>query len=387
MIILIPSYEPGAHLVPLVRAVRDLEPDARIVIVDDGSSEAFADVFADAARAGATVLRHPVNRGKGAALKTGLGFIADRHPGDHVVTADADGQHTPVDISRVAEALRDDASRGDTCLILGVRDFRGDVPLRSRVGNAVARGMFRAAAGWRASDTQTGLRGIPSEMLSWARRVPGDRFEYEIEMLLRLGRSGGTAREIPVETVYLEHNASSHFRPLIDSLRVTLPLLMFAGSSLIAFFIDAAALLLFASVLAGTTNSLATAIIASRIVSASANYFINRRFVFCGRGEHRTARHVLRYAVVATLLLASNIVWMEALTGFGLPLVIAKIFTETALFILSFGLQRRFVFHDPESDRQATLQDFTASKAGLRDPLGRSIRMDSDAPHIERTPT
>ncbi len=379
MILLIPSYEPGPHLVPLVRSVRSLRPDIRVVLVDDGSGTAYTEVFAEAARAGATVIRHDENRGKGRALKTGLAFIAERFPDDDIVTADADGQHTPVDILRIADGLRADDDAGAETLLLGVRDLRGDVPLRSRFGNAVARGLFRVAGGWRSTDTQTGLRGIPSTMREWARDVPGERFEYEIEMLLRVRRAGLAAREIPIETVYLEENASSHFRPVADSLRVMLPMIAFAGSSLLAFFADTVAFLLLAAVLPGIlpagSASLVLAVIVARIVSASLNFLINRRFVFRSRSAPDVQRQALRYGFLAVLLLASNIMWMEALTGFGVALVPAKILTETALFVLSYQVQRQFVFGD-----------FSAPKERLRNRLGLSTPMDADAPHLERNP-
>jgi glycosyltransferase involved in cell wall biosynthesis len=207
MIVLIPAYEPGPRLIELARSVLARDPDIEIVIVDDGSGVTFAPAFAAAATAGAHVISHDGNLGKGVALKTGIRHVLEELPGEDVITADADGQHTAADIVRVADVLRADAARGRTALILGCRHFRGDVPLRSRFGNAVSRGLFRVAAGWPASDTQTGLRGLPAALLPWLLEVPGERFEYETEMLLRLRRAGYEAREIAIETVYLEQNA------------------------------------------------------------------------------------------------------------------------------------------------------------------------------------
>lgn len=357
MIILIPAYEPGEHLVPLVRDLLDQDPDAEVLIVDDGSGDAFAERFAAAERAGARVLAHPANRGKGTALKTGFRDIDERRSGEDVVTADADGQHTARDILRVADALRSDSARGASVLVLGSRGFRGEVPLRSRVGNAISRALFRVAAGWGASDTQTGLRGIPVGLLPWLQDVPGDRFEYEIEMLLRLGRAGFTAREITIETVYLAQNASSHFRPLVDSLRVTLPLLLFAASSLLAFLVDTVALL----ILQTLTGSLVVSIVGARLISASVNFAVNRRIVFARTRPARGVTQALKYAGLAGLLLASNVVWMEALTGAGLPLLVAKTATEAVLFVTSFQVQRRFVFGSgrlaPSQERFSSAQD------------------------------
>ncbi|WP_226533636.1 glycosyltransferase [Microbacterium paraoxydans] len=375
MAILIPSYEPGEHLVPLVRSLLALRPGTAVIVVDDGSGPEYSRTFADAHRSGATVLHHATNRGKGAALKTGLAYLADHHPDEHVVTADADGQHTPSDILRIADELRSDADIGAASLVLGVRDLQGDVPLRSRFGNAVARGLFRAAAGWRASDTQTGLRGIPVPMRDWARAVPGERFEYEIEMLLRVRRSGFEAREVPIETVYLEHNASSHFRPIADSLAVMLPMVVFAGSSLLAFLVDTVAVLVLTAILPAGAASLAAAIVIARVLSASLNFTVNRRVVFRRGGGPGRRRQVLRYASLASLLLASNFMWMQALTSLGTPLLAAKVVTEAVLFLLSYRLQRQFVF-----------EDITAPKERLRKREGAPTRMEARTPHVERTP-
>ncbi|MDZ8200404.1 bifunctional glycosyltransferase family 2/GtrA family protein [Microbacterium sp. SSW1-59] len=339
MYVLIPALEPGPRLPRLVDELLSVDPDLDVLVIDDGSGPGYDDLFSVVEDAGARVLRHPHNRGKGAALKTGFAEIARWAPEADVVTADADGQHRVDDILEVGRALRVDAAAGTSALILGCRDFGGDVPLRSRVGNAVSRGVFRLTAGWSLSDTQTGLRGLPAALLPWALSLPGDRFEYEQNMLLRSRSAGVLAREIPIETVYLEQNASSHFRPLVDSIRVMLPVALFAGSSLLAFFLDTALLLL----LSATTGSLVVSIVAARIVSASVNFFVNRRLVFHRRGRGR-GREAMRYGVLAVVLLASNIVWMDALTGVGIPLLAAKLITEAVLFLTSYGVQRSVVF-------------------------------------------
>lgn len=346
MIVLIPAYEPGSRLEPVVAGLFAADPDVEVVVVDDGSGPAYAPIFAVVAAEGATVLHHDTNRGKAAALRTGFDHAMAAHPGDDVVTADADGQHTVHDIRLVADGLREDAAGGAPTLILGCRAFTGRVPLRSRAGNAVARGVFRLAAGWTLSDTQTGLRGIPSELLAWVRDQPGERFAYEQNVLLRCRRDGVATREVPIETVYLDGNASSHFRPIVDSLRIMLPLLLFAGSSLLAFAVDTVMLL----VLHALTGLLVPSIVAARGVSASVNFVINRRVVFRAGStgalseRGRMLRQAARYAVLAVALLASNIVWLDALTRFGVPLVVAKVATEAVLFVTSYGVQRTFVF-------------------------------------------
>ncbi len=342
---LIPAYEPGEHLPRLVESllsdtVARASGGLRVLVVDDGSGPAHARVFARSVAAGAEVLRHERNLGKGAALKTGLRRVLDSYPGEGVVTADADGQHTVSDILAVAGDVRRGGESDGRAMVLGCRGFDGEVPLRSRLGNAVSRSLFRIAAGWRLSDTQTGLRGIPAAMLPWALDVPGERFEYEQRVLLGLRRAGFSARERRIETVYLAGNESSHFRPVLDSVRVLLPVVAFAASSLLGFAVDTIALFLFEAV----TGALVPSIVAARLLSASVNFWVNRRVVFMQRGREGLLRQAVSYAVLAGILLASNIVWMSYLTGIGVPLWCAKAVTELVLFCTAYRVQRTSVF-------------------------------------------
>jgi len=174
------------------------------------------------------VLRHPVNRGKGIALKTGLRHILEAFPGQDVVTADADGQHHAGDVLRIGARV---AQTGR--MVLGVRRFARDTPLRSRFGNEVTGLLFRAATGRGVRDTQTGLRGYPAGQLEGLLAVPGERFEYEMNVLLEAARAGHSIDEISVPATYLDDNASSHFSAIGDSVRIYLPLLRFAASALL----------------------------------------------------------------------------------------------------------------------------------------------------------
>ena len=229
MIVLAPVYQPGHPLIALVTELRDAAPDSPIVVVDDGSSPASAATLDAIRDLGCTVLRHERNRGKGAALKTGFRYVSQAYPGQPVVCADGDGQHPVADILRVAAHAE---ATGHT--VLGVRRFDGVVPLRSRVGNTVTRLLFRAATGRPVQDTQTGLRAYPGALLGWLQSVPGDRFEYEMNVLLQAARVGHPIDEVTIATTYLQDNASSHFGWMTDSLRIYRPLLRFVVSSLVA---------------------------------------------------------------------------------------------------------------------------------------------------------
>ncbi len=345
MIVLIPAYEPDERLVTLVRSLSPLVE--HVLIVNDGSSKSCDGVFTEAEQAGAVVISLSHNRGKGFALKQGFSYVMQHMPHESVVCADCDGQHTPDDILEVADEL----AVNSESMVLGVRTLVGDVPFRSRFGNDLTRHLFSAATRVPLRDTQTGLRAYAAELLPWLCSVGGDRFEYELSVLLEATRLGIPVTEVPIETVYLEANCSSHFRPLVDSVRVYWPLLKFAMSSLSAFVIDTVALL----VLHSLTGSLVLSAVTARAISSSTNFVINRTLVFRDRQPKRASSEALQYWLLVSGLLVLNVSMLAALTWLGLQLLLAKVFTEAALFAGSFGVQRRFIFartsHNPSLAR------------------------------------
>jgi glycosyltransferase involved in cell wall biosynthesis len=222
----VPAWRPEAVLLALVEALAGSGAGA-VVVVDDGSGDAFASVFASvAAVPGVKMLRHAENRGKGRALKTGFEYVLAELPEiDGVVTVDADGQHRAEDAVRVAEAL------GAAALVLGVRVLRRDAPLRSRVGNGLTRCVFARLTRVMVSDTQTGLRGYPRGMLRELLGLQGERYEYEMRVLVEVCRRQRPV-EVPIATVYLDGNRGSHFAPVMDSLRIGWVLLRCGVASL-----------------------------------------------------------------------------------------------------------------------------------------------------------
>ena len=348
MIILIPAYKPDESLVQLAEQITELDAHAEILVVDDGSGSTYVPIFTELAIRGVTIIAPPVNRGKGAALRTGLAW-ARTHRSDHiVVTADADGQHLPRDILRVGAKTERMASIGTRALVLGVRtlpDTRAEiteptVPLRSRLGNALTVGFFTLATGTRIADTQTGLRGFTTQMIDWALSLRGDKYEYEFSMLLRASRAGVELIELPIVKVYEPGNPSSHFRPIRDSARIYAPLLGFLVSSCTGFIVDALALF----ALVGASFALLPAIVLARIISALTNFSINRMLMNDGADRPSRAVSLGRYAILAVGILLANAALMEVLTALGVMLLIAKILTELTLIPLSFAVQRRWVF-------------------------------------------
>jgi glycosyltransferase involved in cell wall biosynthesis len=226
---LVPAFRPEPLLVGLVRDLLS-RGFPSVVVVDDGSPPDSAPVFDELARVpGCTLLRHEVNRGKGRALKTGLAHILERCPAvEGVVTVDADGQHRPADVVRVAESFL--AAPG--ALVIGSRQFARDTPWRSRFGNQLTRRVFRWVAGVRLADTQSGLRCFSRALVPRLLALPGERYEYEMNVLAACPSLSVQLREVEIESVYLEGNRSSHFNPVLDSVRIYALLLRLALSDL-----------------------------------------------------------------------------------------------------------------------------------------------------------
>lgn len=343
MYVLIPAYQPDARLPRLILELHRADPSSKIVVVDDGSGQKFSDIFEASATAGAHVISYEHNRGKGYALREGFTWIRDV-AGDSrecVVTADADGQHTLNDIFRVGRTCTDTGKS-----VLGVREFVGHVPARSRIGNTATSALFWHATGWKLKDTQTGLRAFPVGLLPALLEVQGDRYEYELRVLLHLAKFRHPVTQIPIETIYEAGNPTSHFRPLQDSARIWAPLLKFAASSGVATIIDYVLVL----VLNALTGALFFPVIAARLVSASVNFAMNRR-VFEATGVP-LRRSALRYAALAVAVIAGSYTILAVLTGIGMPLWIAKIIADTTMYLVSYSAQSRYVFA-PAQDQSA----------------------------------
>ena len=335
MYVLIPAYQPDVRLPRLILELHRADPSTKIVVVDDGSGQKFSDIFEASATAGAHVISYENNRGKGYALREGFTWIRDV-AGDSpecVVTADADGQHTLNDIFRVGRTCTDTGKS-----VLGVREFVGHVPARSRIGNTATSALFWLATGWKLKDTQTGLRAFPVALLPALLEVQGDRYEYELRVLLHLAKFRHPVTQISIETIYEAGNPTSHFRPLQDSARIWAPLLKFAASSGVATVIDYVLVL----VLNALTGALFFPVIAARLVSASVNFAMNRR-VFEATGVP-LRRSALRYAALAVAVVAGSYTMLAVLTGIGIPLWIAKIIADTTMYLVSYSAQSRYVF-------------------------------------------
>ena len=337
-ILLIPAYQPGSELEHVVAEVQRLNVDgavASILVVDDGSDAQCDAIFQRlAALPGVAVLRHAVNLGKGAALKTGFNHCLVTWPDTcGVVTADADGQHAAADILKVARRL----AERPQALVMGAREFPSHIPLRSRFGNILTRFVFLIFTGKLLRDTQTGLRGWPAAQCRDSLRVPIQGYDFELESLVR-GRDGAI-EEVGIETIYLDGNRTSHFNALRDSFRIYFVFLRYCGSALLAAGIDT---LVFGFVYA-RFGDLAVSQAAGRAVAMCAAFFLLRSVVF--RSDVAPWITFSRYAGLVAFSGWLSFALIELLRDQAhLPVIGAKLMAEGLLFLGNFAIQRQFIF-------------------------------------------
>ncbi|MBQ8380018.1 MAG: bifunctional glycosyltransferase family 2/GtrA family protein [Clostridia bacterium] len=346
--ILIPAYNPTKDLIPLTIGL--LENNFNVVVVNDGSKEEANEIFNELSEK-ITFLIHPHNMGKGQALKTGFKYISKNLPCKGVITADADGQHLLEDIIKIANELDTNSSN----LILGSRKLDEDTPFRSKFGNSVTRMIFKVATGVTVYDTQTGLRGIPFKFLEDFIKIEGQRYEYEINMLMYCTKNKINMKEITITTVYLDNNKASSFRIIKDSAKIykcifknsgLLQSILFGISAILSFLIDFVLLLVLNTLtkpLFDENLALLISVVGARIISSLFNFFFNRNIVF--QNKSNIFKSLVQYYVLAICVLIVNYLLLNLLTiRLEVNLTLAKILVEVILFINNFIIQKTIIF-------------------------------------------
>ncbi len=354
--IVIPALNPGRGLIEYVDRLRS-RGYKNILVVDDGSRDDCRYIFDEIeAKDGCEVLRHEVNMGKGRALKDAMTWFLDRygagaenHDIGGIITVDSDGQHIVEDVDKVAAAMKAEPDS----LILGARDFNTDnVPSKSRFGNKCTIVALKLFIGGDIHDTQTGLRGIPEAMIERFSLLPGDRFEYETQMLIDAIHSNIRITEVPIQTVYINDNSETHFNPIKDSVRIYSVILgtflKYTLSSLSSFLIDYGMFCLLLYILSGSgttkSRSIWIATIVARICSSLFNYTVNKKIVFKSRrGPVTIAMYFCLCAVQAAA--SAALVSLLSIPGI-LPPQISKMIVDTVLFVISYRVQKGLIFTD-----------------------------------------
>ena len=364
----IPVFNPEPGLLSLVDKL--LCAYQTVVVVDDGSLE---DVGAfDVLPAGVEVLHHERNMGKGRAIKTAIAHLAAKHPEiDSAVFVDGDGQHAPEDVANVvAESLRS----GN--VVLGVRDFSSaGIPFRSKFGNVWTSFLVRLIYRFPIRDTQTGLRAIPRRLFSEMLAIEGDRYEYEMRLFGAMKALGEKIGQVPIKTIYIAGNRTSHFNPIKDSIRVYRGLLggrflKFCVSAILSFAVDNGVFIfLFRMLSLGGLQreaAISSALVVARVISALANYYGNRKLVFSSNS--RVGISLVKYSLLAVFVMALSCLGTTLISAIwdvdGYAVAAVKILVDLVLFVVSYQAQKRWVFKAGKALLLAAILFPAAASAG-----------------------
>lgn len=335
-IALIPSYEPDGALLKVVNEL--LENSFIVVVVNDGSSEQYNEIFNQLPKE-VHYLAYEVNQGKGHALKHGFSYIKDRFDSDSIiVTLDSDGQHRVSDAMKICDVCEENNG-----IVLGSRYFGKGTPRKSRFGNFMARMTFLISTRHKIYDTQTGLRAFDYSLLERLIGIKGERYEYEMNVLLDAVRHNIPLKEERIETIYINDNAGTHYNPFKDTFRIFKEVIKFSISSLIGFLVDYAAFTLLTLIPVSWEHWTLACNVIARIISASVNFTINYKLVF--KSKEKVWIAILKYALLAIFILGCNtaLLWLLVEKA-GMNKYLAKVIVEITMFITSWLVQRLFVF-------------------------------------------
>ncbi len=356
------NYEECAIIMPVLSPdikftnfVDDLiaEGFKNIIVVNDGSEAEYDEVFeASAQYSQVTLLKHEVNKGKGAALKTAFKYLFEnRKDIVFAVTCDGDGQHTVNSIKNciVSYELKPGS------IIIGGRDFNSpDVPKKNRLGNLISSKIFKFACGINLKDTQTGLRIVPAEWFDDFSKLKGDRYEYETNMLIEIVNKKIPYYEEPIETIYIDNNATSHFNKITDSFRIYVIVLSyflkFALSSMISWSSDIAIYAILQAIMEhnhfGGQLQILICTVASRIVSSFVNYMINKNGVF--KSTDGVKSTLYKYYILAFCQMMASYLLVAFFTNVlhvnGILELLVKCIVDLCLFFFSYNIQRKVIF-------------------------------------------
>lgn len=343
--IIIPSLDPDVKMLQLVEALNKAGFQ-KLLIVNDGSAASYSMYYENAKRTyNCVVIEHAVNLGKGRALKDAFNYVLINWKDcKGAITVDSDGQHKVEDILTCAKALEENPDS----LIMGCRSFsERNIPFRSRAGNIITRNVLNLLCGIRVSDTQTGLRGLSRSLMENVLSVEGERFEYEMNMLVSTKEKRIPIVEVPIQTIYLEHNKSSHFNPLIDSIKIYAVFLKFLTTAFSSFIIDILLFSIFSALLKPIMPLyfIIVSTVMARIISSIYNFLQNKKRVFKNNEKHGMV--AARYYILCMVQMCASAAGVSLLFQLlGINETIIKVVVDLLLFLLSFQVQMKWVFKD-----------------------------------------
>ncbi len=324
-IALVPAYEPDKNLPRIVNELKENNFD--VIVINDGSDINYKEFF-DACNT--KIISYPTNRGKGYALKKGLEYVKNNYEKYIIVTIDSDGQHTVEDAINLCRYVRENP---DT-LAIGKRLRKDNVPVRSKIGNALTKFVFELATGEKIYDTQSGLRAFSNNLMDYMIEIEGERFEYEMNVLLYLSKRNIKYKEIEIQTIYIDNNKKSHFKALKDSLKIYGKIAEFKVIPLITFFMD---LVVFAALIIWLNKIIPSNII-SKIVSLALYYILNIREIF---KEKPMIKDILIQILTIILYIGLSTTMVYVLSKL-INAYTSKVIIELILFIIIQKIKNNF---------------------------------------------
>ena len=351
IVVIIPALNPSEDFIEYIKKLTKYEK-VELIIIDDGSKQELKYIFNKIAEnSKCTVITHEFNQGKGKALKDGMLYFLEnysRKKANGIVTADSDGQHNIDDIICIGEKIN---KQNTSTLILGTRNFNLEcVPSKSKKGNKLTSCLFKILYGKKIHDTQTGLRALTRDFVEGCVNLPGDRYEFELQMLIEAVKNGINIIQCDIETIYFDNNAETHFRPIIDSARIYKVMFRhffrFILSGLSSCIIDLVLFSILFNVLNGRIKEslvICVPTIGARIISSLYNYLINRGIVF---NENKEKNTIVKYYVLCIVQVVASYLLVDIIFN-NLKIVyptIIKFIVDAFLFFVSFQVQKKWVF-------------------------------------------
>ena len=338
IVYLIPAYKPDVGLLEIVYKLSNIK-NIKIIVVDDGSGLKFSSIFSKLKKYNnVDLLHHSQNQGKGAALKLGFLYIIKKYAKINsysVITLDADNQHSIKDILNISE----EAQKKPNALILGVRKFDKNVPIRSRFGNIITAALLNFFHGINTNgDSQTGLRAIPKSLVYHSNKINGNNYDYETAFLISASNQGFEIKLLPIDTIYHNDNSSSHFKPILDSIKIFSRIFQYGIVGILSFLFE----LTFFSIMSLFFNVLNANVI-SRIFSMMFNFILLKKFVF--KTQKKMKLPSLKYVILSLLnsLVTGLILLYAKDLEYSISIIILKLIIDFLLMLINFIILKYLV--------------------------------------------
>ena len=340
-LILIPAFNPNKKLLQLINDLKEYNFD--ILVINDGSLK--NNIFNTLKQKNKCfLLEYSENHGKGYAMKYGIKYylknLYDKYLG--IITVDSDYQHIPNDILEIVNNMESNK------IVLGSRDFNlENVPLLNGIGNKITSIIFKLLYGYKVSDTQTGLRGIPNMYLDDCLNIKGDRFEYEMEQLIYFVNKKINIKEVNIETIYYS-NSDSKFNKIIDSLKIYEVMLKesfkFLITSLISAVLDLVLFILFLNVFYSMGDlSIIFATFIARICSEFVNFNLTKLFVFNSKEKFKDI--IWKYYILSFIKMVMSALMVVLISKFIVRSeTLIKIIVDSLIYFLSYRIQKKYIF-------------------------------------------